>query len=441
MPEFPRPASNRRGLLAGLLAVASIMLVQTAGISLSSHNQATSHASGSPAPPVPPAQLKVEKGPADRQVAITFPAGTSAEVAQQAVRRFDLTLIGGDAATGRYLFSLPQVEITAAGPGQAIVYFPASATGAAMRGFVAEHHLSVFRWFHNVGEGLVWALVALPAPPASPSLRATLPAGLTWQLVANWARQHGVRLLSYNPITGSTVLAPAIPYRAPAYPPAFLSPPIVTHAHPLPAPRPATPLPVKPPAQPVAVPTSSLYIGFAAAATDQDIRQISQKHSLQLTALGSTGLKLATVDASRAPVLRQLLSDLPQVACVADSQAACAATLSVAAPPATPPAAPPTTTDVTPPTSPATLPPTTTDATPPASTPAPPPPPAVSAAPVLVGDALQPAGRHAGSGQLNRGGQPSAGPVKVTVVGSGPLGAAAPISVPAHGRPVDPPNL
>ncbi|OLE21203.1 MAG: hypothetical protein AUG49_22635 [Catenulispora sp. 13_1_20CM_3_70_7] len=51
---------------------------------------------------------------------------------------------------------------------------------------------------------------------------------------------------------------------------------------------------------------------------------------------------------------------------------------------------------------------------------------------------MPPAGRLAGSVNLSVGVQSSAGPVKVTFVVSGPLAAAAPISVPAQADPIDP---
>jgi len=417
------------------MAVLAIMLIQTVGLGLSLQ-QPQSHASGAPAKPPPPMQLKVEKGPTDGEVAITFPAGTTAEVAQDAVSRFDLTLISGEASTGRYLFSLPQVEIFAAGAGRAVVYFPHSASRATMLRFLADSQLPVIRWYHNRAEELVWALVVLPPPP-TPTLQAKLPSGLPWPLVANWARQHGLRLVSYNPLTGTTVMAPAIPYQAPTYPPAFLTPPVVTHAHPSPAPRPAQPLPVTPPTPVIAVATTPIYIGFAATASDYDIQQISDKYNLQLTALGTTGLKLAMVDATRAVALGQLLSDLPQVSCVGSSQAACSAI-----PPATMTAAPPTT-PAAPPTTPAAAPTTTTTPPPttvPAATPTTPAPPAAvsAAAPVLVGDALPAAGRLVGSVSLSVRAQSTAGPVQVTFMVSGPLGAAPPMLVQAQPGTTDP---
>src|SRR5205807_521506 len=180
-----------------------------------------------------------------------------------------------------------------------------------------------------------------------------------------------------------------------------------------------------------------IYIGFAATASDYVIQQISDKYNLQLTALGTTGLKLAMVDATRAVALGQLLSDLPQVSCVGSSQAACSAI-----PPATMTAAPPTT-PAAPPTTPA-APPTTTTTPPPTTVPAatpttPAPPAAVSAAaPALVGDALPAAGRLVGSVSLSVRAQSTAGPVQVTFMVSGPLGAAPPMLVQAQPGTTDP---
>src|SRR3982074_803462 len=226
MPEFPRPASSGRGVLAAIVLVAGLTVVQAIGVGPFIRDQQASHPRAASKPPAPPAQLKIEKGPTDSQIAITFPPGTSAVVAQEAVSKYDLTLVSGDPQTGRYIFSLAQIQITEAGPGQAAIDFPSWMSRAAMRRFLAESQLRIVRWFHNPIEGSVWALVALPAPP-TPTLRATLPRGLAWNLVSNWARQHGLKLLAYNPITGITVLEPAIPYHAPTYPPAFLTPPAI----------------------------------------------------------------------------------------------------------------------------------------------------------------------------------------------------------------------
>src|SRR5205823_543554 len=144
------------------------------------------------------------------------------------------------------------------------------------------------------------------------------------------------------------------------------------------------------------------YIGFAVGASTQDIQQISDKYNLQLTALGTTGLELATVDADQAPALKQLLSNLPQVGCVADSQATCEATLAAAA----------------------------TTSPPPAVTSAPPPTAAVE--PVVVGDSLPEAARLTGAVTFSVAIQSAAGPVLVTFTVSGPLGATVPMSVPAQ---------
>ena len=193
MPEFPRPASPGRGVIAFLVAVIGVTLVQAVGIGPSLNASRPDHRSASPAaatpPAKPPVNVTVEKGPAEGEVTITYPAGTSALLAQDAVRRFDLTLVSGDPATGRYVFELPQVQITAAGPGQADVIVPDSVSGATIRRFLAENQLRVIGWTRNRVEGVRWALVALPlsAAPPAPSMRAMLPARLSQVMVANWA--------------------------------------------------------------------------------------------------------------------------------------------------------------------------------------------------------------------------------------------------------------
>src|SRR5947209_374303 len=300
--------SQRQGRPSPLGKILFLVAACTLGLTL---GQALSSLAPQPAPPAkhgatpakpPPSfTVNVEKTTVPGRLMISFPPGTSAELAQAAVQRFGLTFVSGDAATGRYLFDLPQISLQVLSPATALALIPQGLTRLDALQFFAANHLRLLRWLRPLPEQppMQQAEVALPVapavanPPRAPSMRTTLPRGLSLSTIAAWARAHGLRLQSYNSATGLTTLQPLNPYAPVTYPPAFLTPPaVVKHVHPLP-PAPA-PKPVTPPAAAVA-PRAAIYIGFAATATDQDIQTVSDKYNLQLTALGTTGLKVAMV--------------------------------------------------------------------------------------------------------------------------------------------------
>src|SRR5947209_11864492 len=81
-----------------------------------------------PAKPPPSFTIKVEKTTVPGRLMISFPPGTSAELAQAAVQRFGLTFFSGDAATGRYLFDLPQISLQLLSPATALALIPQGLT-------------------------------------------------------------------------------------------------------------------------------------------------------------------------------------------------------------------------------------------------------------------------------------------------------------------------
>jgi hypothetical protein len=148
-------------------------------------------------------------------VVVQFPGPLTREAAQAAVDSLGLSVISGDAATGRYVMALPQADIEPGPNHTAIIYFPDVATAAEINSYIARNHLIVISRSSGLHgrEGGRFAVVQLPS--LEPRLidayngyySLVLPT-TDQKAIASWAEASGVRIIRYDAGTGETIVQP-----------------------------------------------------------------------------------------------------------------------------------------------------------------------------------------------------------------------------------------
>src|SRR5205823_2201811 len=144
--------------------------------------------------------------------------------------------------------------------------------------------------------------------PIEGRFQITLPQGLTWQSVFDWAAQTGLRLINYAPETGIAVVHPNS-WRRPLAPRSIgIAYPRSTYRTPLP------PAPVGP----------VVYVQFAPDMTTAAIAAAAQGLSLRVASISAGNLAILSVDQARVKAEIQLLSDMATVQCVSSLPNPCA---------------------------------------------------------------------------------------------------------------------
>ncbi|TMD96419.1 MAG: hypothetical protein E6I72_09465, partial [Chloroflexi bacterium] len=274
-----------------------------------------------PRPPI----LGITDGAATGQVVIQYGEGITPDTALATGRTYGLSLTGGPLMTGpmragRYTYEFPQASIDAISPTNAILYLPGVTTAAERRQFLTDNHLGFLRRLRP-DDGFIVATVKLPPADLHPRLldpvlgkfQIALPTGLSMQSVLEWAKQGNLRLISYTPETGATLVHPN-----------SWQPPVVrpTRLYP----RSAAPAIQSPLAG-----LSLLYVQFTSNVTSSSITAIAQGLGLGVVSVTAGGLATLSLQRSRTKAEIQLLSDIASVQCVSTSQNACAVTGGAAA--------------------------------------------------------------------------------------------------------------
>src|SRR5882672_1666536 len=255
------------------------------------------------------------------QVILQFNPGITAATASAAGRRYGLDMVGGPLLSGplpsgRFVFQIPQAEIEATTPTTARIYFPTSIKPSDRAAYLAQHKLQVIRWIRGMDDVMV-AEVQLPATPLNPNLldpiaglfQVALPLGLEMGSVSDWAKTLAMKVVSYDPSNGSTVLHPD-------------------------AWRPILPRPIsfaRNPYTPPPVPPGTLYAQFTTGVTADTINALAAKLGLSVASIGTTNLVVLSGDPATTKAAIQLLSDNPSVQCVGVSADPCAPTSAPAA--------------------------------------------------------------------------------------------------------------
>lgn len=266
------------------------------------------------------AVLEVAQTQKAGEVVLRFQPGISAATAAAAGRHYGLeltggTLLSGPTAPGRFIFQIPQVTVEPLTPTTAIVIFPNVTRSSDRRAYLADHNLRVLRWARAIDD-VVTARVGLPAAQLNPLLvdpiaglfQVSLSAGLDQASVSDWAASQLMRLLTYDPSSGVTVVHPTA-WRS------VLQPPMISYAQPVRqshiAPSPA--------------PAGTLYVQFATEVTKGTITALVNTYGLGLVSVGATNLAILSGDPSSTRAAIQLLSDRADVQCVGTSPNPCAA--------------------------------------------------------------------------------------------------------------------
>ncbi len=274
---YRRPGHPSRAGWLLVLAVSGLVVLQsvaTVSVTRLTSRTPPPHAVAGPSPAATSTPLQIESAGPGR-VAIQFPAGTSREIVQETVLRLELTLVDGDPTTGRYLFELPKVEVADQVGNQALLRFPAYATRTDIESYLESNSLRLIRFARDrEGERLVW--VELPPPT-----------------------------ISYVPLAASRRL-PA-QFRAVPYPPV----------------RPATASRPAPPASAAAPPQTRLYVRLIPGSKSTPAAVGSRAGITFAPPSSGSHALVASVDSQRAEAILQLLSDLPEVECAADTATAC----------------------------------------------------------------------------------------------------------------------
>src|ERR1700682_3725571 len=225
-PQHRSPSSMRRLVILG---VGALMVVQALAsyinFSATTANQQASSAKSSPASPAPaPTQrAKVEAGSQPGEIVITFPPAQAEQAALAIAEKYELRLISGDAASGRYVFALPRVDIQPETSTTAIVPFPAIMAAAGVSAYLTNNHLRVIHTIRIADAPSLGRNVVVQLPDSRVRLvdavrglfAIQLPAALTASELASWARSSGVRVVDYDTSSGSAVLHP-LNWRSPA---------------------------------------------------------------------------------------------------------------------------------------------------------------------------------------------------------------------------------
>jgi RHS repeat-associated protein len=268
------------------------------------------------------------------EVILQFSPETSAAAAQVVGHRYGLEMIGGPLTlgplpSGRFMFQIPQVAVAATTPTTGRAYFPAFIKPSDRSAYLAQHHLQLIRWIRGMDDVVV-AEVRLPAAPLNPTLldpiaglfEVALPLGLDLASVSDWAKTLAMRVVSYDPSSGSTIVHPDA-WRA---------------AVPRPIPYYSSQRPQSTP--PAAAPTGTVYVQFIPGVSADTMGALATKVGLAVTSIGAANLAVLTGDPANARAAIQLLSDNPSVQCVGVAANPCAGAPAPANPTTVVPATP-----------------------------------------------------------------------------------------------------
>ena len=169
-----------------------------------------------------------------------------------------LSILSGDIATGRYVFSLPKVSVFfergSDEPGasdKAWINFPRIYSAEDIDAYLAANRLKVSRWSTDPETSDRYAVVDLPRLEATlvdaeRGLYAITLAGVDQESLSAWARESGVRIVTHDAKTGQTLVQP-LDWLAPT--PATVTNTVVPAPTAAPTARPQTAAPPLPRAQ------------------------------------------------------------------------------------------------------------------------------------------------------------------------------------------------
>ncbi|MEX2046824.1 MAG: hypothetical protein WEE03_06650, partial [Chloroflexota bacterium] len=171
-------------------------------------------------------ELLVELGTDPGTLFVNFPPGTKENLVIATVGSLGLSIIRGDVGTGRYLFSLPKVNVHIERAGsdphasdKAWINFPRIYTAADIDSYFATNHLKVERWATDPETSDRYAVVDLPrleaklVDPERGLYTITL-VQVDEESLSAWARESGVRIIQYDDKTGEAIVQP-LDWRAP----------------------------------------------------------------------------------------------------------------------------------------------------------------------------------------------------------------------------------
>ncbi|MEP6694387.1 MAG: hypothetical protein ABJB39_07070, partial [Chloroflexota bacterium] len=172
-----------------------------------------------------PTDLKVELGTQPNTLIVSFPPGTKENLVIAAVGTLGLSILSADVVTGRYLFSMPKVNVfietagDASASDKAWINFPRIYTTADIESYFGKNHLKVDRWSLDPETSDRFAVVELPRMEATltDAERGLYTITLTptdQESLDAWARESGVRIIEYDANTGKTVVQP-LDWKAP----------------------------------------------------------------------------------------------------------------------------------------------------------------------------------------------------------------------------------
>jgi RHS repeat-associated protein len=251
------------------------------------------------------------------KVILQFHSGTSAATASAAGRRYGLDMIGGPLISGplpsgRFIFEIPQIDIQASTPTTGRVYFPTFIKPSDRSTYLVQHHLRLIRWVRGMDDVIV-AEVRLPAAPLNPTLldpiaglfQVALPVGLDLGSVIDWAKTLAMRVVSYDPLSGSTVVHPNSWHPVVPRPISYYPSPTTQYTPPPPA------------------PAGTLYVQFATGISSDTIGTLATKLGLGVASIGPTNLAILSGDRVTTSAAIQLFSDNPNVQCIGLSANPC----------------------------------------------------------------------------------------------------------------------
>ncbi|HKW78959.1 MAG TPA: Ig-like domain-containing protein, partial [Candidatus Limnocylindria bacterium] len=173
-----------------------------------------------PSKPLTQNKLSFEAGYDPGTIIVTFPKGTKELQVVAALGPFGLTLVRGESATGRWVFSIPKVRAyiepqtdDAASIDSAWIHFPALYTDEDIKAYFDKNHLTLVRWTTDPDDGERVAVVAVPrleaklSDPARGYYSVTLP-GSDEATLSDWANASGVRVIEFDGDTGAAVVQP-----------------------------------------------------------------------------------------------------------------------------------------------------------------------------------------------------------------------------------------
>src|SRR6202521_2677028 len=215
-------------------------------------------------------------------------------------------------ASGRYVFSLPQIRI---GPEPvqhtATIYFPPYATAGDINTYLTRNGLGVQTWISTDDTAGRTAVVTLPQ--IKPVLidaqngiwQAWVGAGIDRSRIDAWAATNGLQIISYDSRTGELLI------QGPKPKPGLIRTVISKRAPVVTTTTNTTPQ------------TSKLYIAFKPGTTFSDAQAAIQAAGGQVTSFDSnTELAIATVPVGHESQATTSLNASPQVSCIGASSIA-----------------------------------------------------------------------------------------------------------------------